>query len=379
LTIVPMPRISVAVGTTREVVFYYDTDSCEYLDGPDVSARFVRAEDGSLVLFAGKDPRYYVSRGADFNSLKRDCRQAVLYSGDLRTPDSYENLEWLVAVYREGSRWHALITNEFHDPFAATCKPGDPSALSPCVYNSITYAVSTDGARSFSKPAPPAHVVAPPPKAWVPPPISIPSTQYKPMEGYFPNNIVQAADGYYYSLVTAAPAQNAPWGLCAMRTNSLDDPASWRAWDGSGFNLSLTSPYVPGGPAPVCAFLDTLVWSGQITYNTYLNRYVLVTLAPVNESDGRPVCGFYYALSADLIHWSKLQLLAEALCRMVGSGSQQSIEPVQVAYPSIVDHTDTTINFERAGRTPYLYYTRLSDMGGPLDLVRVPLTFTRLD
>ena len=45
--------------------------------------------------------------------------------------------------------------------------------------------------------------------------------------------------------------------------------------------------------------------------------------------------------------------------------------------PSIVDHADSTTNFERPGRTPYLYYTRHN--GGywlDRDLVRVPLTFT---
>ena len=61
------------------------------------------------------------------------------------------------------------------------------------------------------------------------------------------------------------------------------------------------------------------------------------------------------------------------------------LEPVAVLYPSIVDHTDTTINFEKAGRTAYLYYVRFPrSVDNPLywydhALVRVPLTFTRLD
>ena len=66
---------------------------------------------------------------------------------DRRTPESYENWEWIGSVYREGNRWHALIGNEFHDAVASTCRPGDPSPANPCWYNSITYAVSTDGAR----------------------------------------------------------------------------------------------------------------------------------------------------------------------------------------------------------------------------------------
>ena len=169
LTVSPMLRISVSVGATKEVVFDYTTDRCAdvvlpgkppLLDIPDQPARFVRAEDGSLVLIDG----LYLSRGKDFGSLKRDCTQPPLGVAYLRTPESYENMEILWTVYREGNRWHGLIHNEFHDDVASTCRPGDPSPSNPCWYNSITYAVSMDGAHSFSKPSPPAHVVAPAPK-----------------------------------------------------------------------------------------------------------------------------------------------------------------------------------------------------------------------
>ena len=59
-------------------MFDYTTDRCYDLDVPDQSARFVRAEDGSLVLIAGNAPRHYLSRGADFKSLTRDCSQPAL-------------------------------------------------------------------------------------------------------------------------------------------------------------------------------------------------------------------------------------------------------------------------------------------------------------
>ena len=35
-------------------------------------------------------------------------------------------------------------------------------------------------------------------------------------------------------------------GMCVIRTATLDDPTSWRAWDGAGFDLQMTSPYVTG-------------------------------------------------------------------------------------------------------------------------------------
>jgi hypothetical protein len=384
LTITPMPRIGVAIGAAKELVFDYTTDRCYDLDLPDQPARFVRAEDGSLVLIDGNAPRAYISRGADFNSLKRDCRQPSLVSALRPTPESYESMEWLWAVYRDGDRWHALIHNEYHDPVATACLPGDPTPANRCWYNSITYAVSTDGARSFTKPFAPAHVVAPAPNAWVPPPSPVPNGEYA-VEGYFnPSNIVRANDGYYYSFLMAIPTRNwsRPQGLCVFRTATLDEPASWRAWDGNGFSLRMTSPYVTGSPAPVCTFLQKVLTIGHVVYSTYLERYLFVSpAAGASPIDGRSVCGFFFSLSADLIHWTNHKLLAEAQLPWCAADPQRPwmLESVPVMYPSIVDHLDTTINFERAGRSPYLYYTRMNEEGTFGDVVRVPLTFNRLD
>jgi hypothetical protein len=144
----------------------------------------------------------------------------------------------------------------------------------------------------------------------------------------------------------------------------------------------MTSPYVTGTSAPVCTFLQTIMVSAHIVFNTYLGRYVLVSSAEGPSAiDGRTVCGFFFALSADLIHWSNHQLLTEAQLPWCPANPQAPglLEPVNVLYPSIVDHADTTTNFEKAGRTPYLYYVRFNQGVYDRDLMRVPLTFTRID
>jgi hypothetical protein len=364
-------------------VFDWTTDRCEDYDVPDGPARFVRAGDGSLVLFDGNAPRYYASRGSGFGSMQRDCTAPVLVSALRDTPESYENVEWIWSVYREGSSWHALVHNEFHDAAAPTCQPGNPWPGNPCWYNSITYAVSTDGAKSFSKPGAPAHTVAPAPNAWVPPAPGVVPVGNGFVEGYFePSNMVRGQDGDYYAFLKAIPTKDwaAAQGLCVFRTNAPGDPSTWRAWDGSGFNLRMTSPYVTGSAAPVCAFLDTVLVAGHLVYDTYLERYILVAAAQgPTDIDGRSVCGILYALSADLIHWSQRRLLVEASLPWCPANPAQPgvLEPVTVLYPSLVDHADTTVNFERAGQTPYLYYTRFNDGGLDRDLVRVPLTLTR--
>jgi Chitobiase/beta-hexosaminidase C-terminal domain len=366
-------KINVTVGS-REVVFDWTTDRCEDFDLPDGPARFVRASDGELVMFSGNAPRYHVSRGSDFNSLKRVCEPALI-SADKRTPESYENWEWLWAVYREGDKWHAFVHNEFHDAISATCSVGDPSPSNPCWYNSVTYAVSSDDGRTFTKPNAPAHVVAPAPNAWVPPPV-YPSEAYV-AEGYFaPSSIVRGPDGYYYSLMNSIPDKSnmSARGICAIRSDRLDDPTSWRAWDGSGFNLRLTNPYATGASATVCTYLHPVIGNSSLSYNTYLGLYMLV-----NDSHiGGVSCGIYFMLSYDMVHWGPRQMIAPARLPWCDAdpATPGILEPVVVMYPSLLDHSDTGVNFDRTGQTVYLYYTRFNDGGLDRDLVRVPVTFT---
>ena len=108
-----------------------------------------------------------------------------------------------------------------------------------------------------------------------------------------PSNIIQKhpqpqADDHYY-LFTEASADDTmeqQYGACLLRTRTLDDPASWRAWDGAGFNIRFVDPYAePGGAArdaPVPAGLDLTTrtsCSAQVTYNSYLGRYVLIDVS----------------------------------------------------------------------------------------------------
>jgi hypothetical protein len=333
----------------EEVVFAHATDACEPLDVPDVPARAIRLLDGTLELIDGDAPHTYASFGADFSTLKRSCNP-IYVSDDNTDPATFDNQEWIHTTYREGSVIHALIHNEYHDPFAADCDPGVTSPSNPCWYNSITYATSVDGGLSFTHVAPPGHVVAPAATVWNP---AGPPSPY----GYFePSNIVQSTDGFYYAVFMAIPQGSKTTSICAMRTQTLADPTTWRAWDGTGFNLQMNDPYL--GSATFCTIVGSPspdIYEG-LTYNTYLQKYLL--------TGG----GAYFTLSTDLINWNVEQ-------------SMGLPESHPVAYATIIDHDDTTPNFENTGRTPYLYFTRfngttISNAGINRDLVRVPVIIT---
>jgi hypothetical protein len=150
----------------------------------------------------------------------------------------------------------------------------------------------------------------------------------------------------------------------------LGDPTSWRAWDGSGFNLRMTDPYT--GPSPsLCAGVAPDLGEPTLTYNTYLGKYMMVGSAIIGNPS---VCGAGYALSSDLIHWTEFKIMRTAYftfapCQPPGGS-------LATSYFSIIDQSDTTANFEKSGQTPFLYYTRFNDLDLNRDLVRVSVVIT---
>ena len=79
-----------------------------------------------------------------------------------------------------------------------------------------------------------------------------------------------------------------------------------------------------------------------------------------------------------MVHWGPKQMIAPVRIPWCDAGSATPgvLEPVMVMYPSLIDHGDTGVNFDRTGRNVYLYYTRDNDDNLDRDLVRVPVTFT---
>jgi len=234
-----------------------------------------------------------------------------------------------------------------------------------CFMTALTYAVSTDGGASFTSPEPPGNFLA-----------TVP-IQYAPDIGaiglWQPSNIVKhPSDGYYYMLTQLdihIGARNEQ-GECLLRTDDLSDPTSWRAWDGTGFDMKLLDPYTDTVTDPDDATCTSVVtapaWS--LTYNTYLERFVAVSEIPRLDPPG-----VYFRTSEDLISWSSPELIVEST---IGFANQFTT-PFE-AYPSVIDPQSPSMSFDTVGETAYLYYTRVNTYN-PLDfdLVRIPITFQR--
>jgi hypothetical protein len=360
----------------EQIVFRWKRDACEPRDIPDAPARAFRDANGDVHLLAS----HYVNRqatGPNLDRVRHRCDVVMRSAYDSR-PSEFEDREWLFSPYTlDGNTVFALVHDEYHgENHPGRCPSGNPSGINQrCWYNAITLVRSDDRGATFhlARPAP-GHLVAEVPYRYQPD---------MPRYGLFaPSNIVQK-DGYYYSLVSTAAYRKQEQGTCVMRTKRLDDPTAWRAWDGDGFNVSFVDPYKAKvevddhicKPVSVPEISDMTF---SLTYNTYFHKYLLVS--PANEyvpGKRRVVSGFYYSLSSNLVDWSPRKLIKEVtLIQTYRCG-----DPDAVFYPSILDPSSKSRNFETSGRRPYLYFTRLHYKACQLtydrDLVRVPVEFSK--
>lgn len=360
----PFNEGPVQISGPAEVVFDWTTDACEGSHIPDLPARAFRNADGINLMISHYDARRM--RGPDFDSLTVEC-DILLSSTRARHPDQFSNYEWIAATYAQGDRVHALLHNEYQGNRYPECDTADYFS---CWYNTITYARSDDGGATFGYPvAPPAHLVA-----------SIPH-EYAPDEGIFgafsPSNIIEH-QGHFYAFLKVQTYPLGTQHTCLMRTATLGDPDSWRYFDGVGFNGLFADPYrddLRALRATTCtpiALPEIAQMYEGVTWNTTLERFILVGTSsdPTREPDPY---GFYYALSEDLISWTRRTPLLEVRLPWRATGRE-----TVYLYPTLIDHGSESANFETTGAGAYLYFTRLNFGPGDLDrdLLRMPVRIT---
>ena len=346
----------------EQVVFDWSRDSCVEGDIPDVPARAIRSADGMVQLITSEtSTRRLVGR--DLDHVRRDCT-VVMRSRHDADPSAWDDNSWLEAPYTvDGKTVYALVHDEYHgSEHPGRCPSAD---LVKCWYNAVTLAVSHDGGASYSHAAAPAHLVAALPFRYVPDtgPVGI-------MGG---SNIVRNPhDKAYYAFVYQEhPARR---GACLIRTKTLAQPGSWRAWNGKAFALKLADPYRATAADPygrLCAPLTPALVE-SVSWNSALGRFVAIGSEQLVGGGAR----IFYALSADLVHWGPLRtLLPVELTFTYRCGDADP-----VAYASLLDPTSPSRSFDVTGAHPYLYFTRFNyancQMNFDRDLVRVPVELT---
>jgi hypothetical protein len=367
--------LSVEISGSEEIVFDWTTDRCEEEHIPDIAARAFRDAEGMVQLTIGHYVNYRMT-GPDLNSVASDC--TLLMRSDFDPgPSMFNDSEWLAAPYTEdGMTIYAIVHNEYRGDTHSDARPGQcPSGdRLTCLDTSVTMLVSTDGGDSYHDILePPNHLVATMPYTF--------NDQGVPSGLRQPSNIIQGEDGYFYVFTNISdyppdPSQFPPQWVCAMRTKDLSDPSSWRYWDGEGFTGRFVNPYIEtvGSDEPKCAPLEESDLSGSlnesVTFNTALGRYIMVGYSFHPAADS-PMWGIYYSLSDDLIHWTQRRLLVE----IPGQNAVDNPDTtMHYAYPSLIDPSSPSMNFDTTGDHAYLYVTRYNGEY-PLDrdLIRFPV------
>lgn len=355
---VAVPSFAAEVIGPEEVVF--DTQNgCEAVDIPDQPARAFRDERGMVHLIAS----HFVARamvGPSLNQLKRDCR--VLYrSPEDPDPSHFQFKNWLFSFYTADGRRIAALVHSEYDGVEIPGMCATPEEQNNCWWNTVTYAESLDGGFTFKVPVPPQNLVAALPYRYV---VGNRASAY----GYSgPTNIMRMG-GFYYSLINDWGYRAQKVGPCLIRTASVFDPQSWRAWDGKGYNIQFADPYREAIPRPeerVCEPVLSLGVDSLLRHAPSGN--FIVTEFVIND-------GFYMQASRDLMHWSSPTLLAKL----------SDLQPPEAphnwtyGYVSLLDPTSTDANFSTVSDTPYLYYVRTNaPYGRTLLRRRIKLQFSK--
>ena len=280
------------------------------IDLPDTPARAFLDSAGRTVVVS-VDSTSRLSLGPSLLSTTRDCT-IVLNSTLSPNPALYASDEFIDATWSFGNGTVvALIHDEFPGSKFGNCTH---SGWPACWTVSLSLAVSQDGGHSWAHALPPpANLVA-----------AVPY-RYEDSTTIFgwgdTGGIVQdPRDGAFYATMYNRMDKGLQRrGTCVMRSRSLLDPASWRGWSGTDFDVPFASAYdvAPGAEAAhICSVLDEGVFPPPcvmygVAWSVYLEAFV-ATLScwPIAEPM-RSNYTLYWSTSPDMIHWDAMRLLVQ--------------------------------------------------------------------
>lgn len=276
--VAPHLRPKLAVIGTPQVVWNQTSDACrgigknkyghswEQPDSMPVAWHNPLQNKSYLISASGKT---YATIGPSLSALrKHDCSHEVYSAINKSTPSSFANHQWLQAVrlFQNGTGW-ALIHNEFHgemehstDPQYCSYDRMNNTTPKECIMWSTDLGTTADGGDSW-------HMVDGGPLFALPRRY----TRDQVMNGYGAlGSVLHHPDGFVYGHVYrhyvngtgAGPPGTSAQGVCAWRTKTPTDPASYRGWNGTHWSTLWVDPYTHPVPSDelwkhTCATIDT--------------------------------------------------------------------------------------------------------------------------
>jgi hypothetical protein len=356
-----MYQVTAELVGSPSTLFSWKKDRCEPEDTPDSQPRAFRDSAGMLHLFSISDKPHALI-GPSMGNLRRDCQRALAVEQS-KDPSSFVNHSWLSSFFTsDGHTVYALVHNEFRgwEQSSNIC----PShSVRKCFYASITSAKSLDGGDHFIHNS--QGLVASLPYRY------IPDMGYV---GYVGLSNILNVNGFYYAAFTALKYRAQLGGVCMMRTRTIEDPSSWRAWDGHDFSISFADPYSNPGVDPskhVCAPVSPALAGLQaisLVRHEPDGLFVMIGLKPTKLPDHqqKPFVAPYASTSTNLIDWSPVM-------PVLSPEDEERLGPTW--YPTFIDPDAPGRNFSTIGDTPDLLYVHYASKVDPRprELLRVPL------
>lgn len=365
------PTLTAAFSGTAVSVFDTTTQACSSTDTPDASARAYRDSNGVVHLHASGSTNRAMT-GTSLLTVARNCN-VVMNSANDPNPSHFAQSQWLSGFYTtDGKTISALVHSEFHGNLTvpSQCQATSANAAHYCWYNVIGFAQSTNSGTTFSESAAPANFLA-----------GLPYQYNQGLDGgpigyQTPTGIVSSGR-YFYAMINDWAYKAQTYGPCVIRTTTVTDPTSWRAYDGKGYNIQFVNPYVQTKISNPASYVCTPVGPGalgevsSLVVHTNSGAYITTQFTPDNRWG---VPGLYLSASWDMINWSApvLVLSTAALTASDPAGNWL------YEYFSLLDPAASDRSFSTITNNPMIYYVRL-DMNNPpykRVLFRRPLTLT---
>lgn len=364
--------VRIEVTGSPEVVFDWDREHCPTVpvdsmafDIPDAPPRIFRDSTGVLHLFAGHFTNLALTGKTASRFTHPSCRSMMMSALD-PDPSKFSDYEWLDAPYTlDGHTVYAIIHDEYHGwKYFPECTVETSRQYKRCWYTNLTYAISSDGGKTFSRVTLPDGLVARAPYPF--------SKEITRAGVHDPSNIFRnPADGAYYFLAPVEGYKEQARGTCLFRSPDLK-PGTWRAWDGVGFNAKMVGPYNEtrqrNAPSTCTPVIDIAAPLWNATFNTSVKQFIAV---------GRNAGGVAFRASADLIHWSRAYTIMPSLM----PNQWRPGAPAPTRSFALIDPDSPSRNFDVTGGAPYLYYIKWHISGNHIvtsarDIERVQVRVT---
>lgn len=343
----PACGLEISVAGPERVIFDQARDACDSSDLPDAPARAFRNAEGNVVLFA---PNYHNRAfvGPDLDHLKRDCAVRFAASGSAN-PLLLDDRTWLQAFYTADGRDVFAFASASFIPYRhqMPCEVG--KARTDCWYNGIAALQSTDGGATFT------YLGAPPRQVAFPPPAPYDDAVADP-PGFMTATNIGAWNGALYSILWRRGGDGETKSHNCLVRAPTSDTARWEFWSGSGFVPATV--FAEGGWAAAtfdCASIDI---PGQPVIRGIVLHEPTQTFVAVFQDRTRDAHGFFYATSADLVHWSEPRLLLQT-----DLAADATDRRAYVGYPSIIDGSSADRNFGTVGGSASLIFVRFLPKG----------------